>query len=384
MSGSLRDDFKTQATALALALSAGASVGFGGLLIVHSLALGAANVMSGAICAVLFVRVLRGADAESSARAGCTVLTCLLLAESYVMGGHESPVLVFLGPLIAAMALLFRMRDAIILTVVSVFAIGVYYLLGSLGLVPPSVMSGTTQSAFTALYGCAALGLIGLFVTVWSRRHRGLERTIDDIFGDLEAEAMAADYRARAAALTDSGQSFDDKVRAYAALIAEALHLDAAHLWLIGPDGVPRETEAWYCASGSPQPDAASEQKARLRLARHAAGTIQATGPGMLDAGIRAGLEQAFGGAELLMWPVLVDGKPARNLKVELVPGGTRYRDSQEDWSVTSDKKGLVEITWPSAGRYFLEVGTSDKQTSHPKADERRLQYLGTFEVLPM
>lgn len=87
---------------------------------------------------------------------------------------------------------------------------------------------------------------------------------------------------------------------------------------------------------------------------------------------------------ETAKWRLLVDGKPARNLKVELVPGGTRYRDSQEDWSVTSDKKGLVEITWPSAGRYFLEVGTSDKQTSHPKADERRLQYLGTFEVLPM
>lgn len=87
---------------------------------------------------------------------------------------------------------------------------------------------------------------------------------------------------------------------------------------------------------------------------------------------------------ETAKWRLLLDGKPARDLKVELVPGGTRYRDSQQDWSVTSDKKGMVEITWPSAGRYFLEVGTSDNKTSHKKADQRRLQYIGTFEVLPM
>ena len=87
---------------------------------------------------------------------------------------------------------------------------------------------------------------------------------------------------------------------------------------------------------------------------------------------------------ETAKWRLLVDGKPAKGLKVELVPGGTRYRDSQHDWSATSDKEGMVEIRWPSAGRYFLEAGTSDKKTSHKKADERRLQYLGTFEVLPM
>ena len=87
---------------------------------------------------------------------------------------------------------------------------------------------------------------------------------------------------------------------------------------------------------------------------------------------------------ETTRWRLLVDGKPAPELKVELVPGGTRYRDSQEDWSVTSDKKGLVEITWPSAGRYFLEIGTSDDKATHKKAEQRRLQYLGTFEVLPM
>ncbi len=87
---------------------------------------------------------------------------------------------------------------------------------------------------------------------------------------------------------------------------------------------------------------------------------------------------------ETAQWKLLVDGKPTSGLKVELVPGGTRYRDSQESWSVTSDDKGIVSIQWPAAGRYFLEAVTSDKNVSNPKATERYLQYLGTVEVLPM
>ncbi len=87
---------------------------------------------------------------------------------------------------------------------------------------------------------------------------------------------------------------------------------------------------------------------------------------------------------ETATWRLLIDGKPAKEVKVELVPGGTRYRDSQQDWTVTSDKKGMVEITWPAAGRYFMEVSTSDDKATHKKADNRRLQYIGTFEVLPM
>lgn len=87
---------------------------------------------------------------------------------------------------------------------------------------------------------------------------------------------------------------------------------------------------------------------------------------------------------ETAQWKLLLDGKPAAGVKVELVPGGTRYRDSQENWTVTSDDKGIVNIQWPAAGRYFLEAGTGDKNVSNPKAAERYLQYLGTVEVLPM
>ena len=87
---------------------------------------------------------------------------------------------------------------------------------------------------------------------------------------------------------------------------------------------------------------------------------------------------------ETAQWRLLVDGKPASGVEMELVPGGTRYRDSQDSWTVTSDDKGLLSITWPQAGRYYLEAASSDDKVSNHKADQRRLQYMGTFEVLPL
>ena len=87
---------------------------------------------------------------------------------------------------------------------------------------------------------------------------------------------------------------------------------------------------------------------------------------------------------ETSQWRLLVDGKPATGVAMELVPGGTRYRDSQDNWTVISDDKGMLSITWPAAGRYYLEAASTDDKVSNPKADQRRLQYLGTVEVLPM
>lgn len=80
----------------------------------------------------------------------------------------------------------------------------------------------------------------------------------------------------------------------------------------------------------------------------------------------------------------LVDGEPAKGVEVELVPGGTRYRDSQDHWTLTSDAEGEISIDWPGAGHYYLEAGFADDRANHPKAQQRRLQYLATFEVLPL
>ncbi len=80
----------------------------------------------------------------------------------------------------------------------------------------------------------------------------------------------------------------------------------------------------------------------------------------------------------------LVDGEPAEGVEVELVPAGTRYRDSQDHWTLTSNDKGEITVDWPGPGRYYLEAGFADDRAEHPKAQQRRLQYLATFEVLPL
>jgi uncharacterized GH25 family protein len=79
----------------------------------------------------------------------------------------------------------------------------------------------------------------------------------------------------------------------------------------------------------------------------------------------------------------VLDGKPAANLPVTIVPGGTRYRDSQNEIEVTTDADGRFSITWPAPGMYWLEARLEDSKTSIPQAKQRRVNYVATFEVLP-
>ena len=80
---------------------------------------------------------------------------------------------------------------------------------------------------------------------------------------------------------------------------------------------------------------------------------------------------------------VLVDGKPAAGLEFEIVRGGTRYRNAQDDMKATTDAEGLLKVTWPESGMYWLETGIEDDKTSIPHATQRRLSYVATLEVLP-
>ncbi|MEN1939915.1 DUF4198 domain-containing protein [Luteimonas sp. MJ174] len=80
---------------------------------------------------------------------------------------------------------------------------------------------------------------------------------------------------------------------------------------------------------------------------------------------------------------ILVDGKPAAGLEFEIVRGGTRYRNAQDDIAATSDAEGLLRVTWPEAGIYWLETGLQDDKPSLPQATGRRLGYVATLEVLP-
>lgn len=78
-----------------------------------------------------------------------------------------------------------------------------------------------------------------------------------------------------------------------------------------------------------------------------------------------------------------LDGKPAANLKVTVVPGASRYRNEQNATELTTDAGGKVSITFPAAGMYWLEASVQDDKPTVKQANTRRASYVATFEVLP-
>lgn len=80
---------------------------------------------------------------------------------------------------------------------------------------------------------------------------------------------------------------------------------------------------------------------------------------------------------------LLVDGKPAADIEIEVVRGETRYRNAQDEIKLKTDANGEFNVTWPEAGMYWLEAGATDNKTSLPQAKQRRLSYVATLEVLP-
>lgn len=79
----------------------------------------------------------------------------------------------------------------------------------------------------------------------------------------------------------------------------------------------------------------------------------------------------------------LLDGKPATDLEVVVQAGGTRYRNEQEEQKLKTDANGELSVNWPAPGMYWLETTLQDQKTSVKQAKQRRLSYVGTFEVLP-
>ncbi|WP_426286990.1 DUF4198 domain-containing protein [Luteibacter sp. E-22] len=86
---------------------------------------------------------------------------------------------------------------------------------------------------------------------------------------------------------------------------------------------------------------------------------------------------------EKATFQLIVDGKPAANLKVVAINGATRYRNAQDEMNTTTDKDGKFSFTWPSAGMYWVNASTEDTKTSVKEARQRRLAYTATLEVLP-
>lgn len=78
-----------------------------------------------------------------------------------------------------------------------------------------------------------------------------------------------------------------------------------------------------------------------------------------------------------------IDGKPAAGLDVEIIGGGTRYRDAPGEIKRKTDAEGKFTVAWPQAGMYWLEASVEDDKPTLPQASKRRLGYAATLEVLP-
>ncbi len=77
----------------------------------------------------------------------------------------------------------------------------------------------------------------------------------------------------------------------------------------------------------------------------------------------------------------LLDGKPAKDVEISVVPGGNRYRDETGDFTVKTDAEGKVAITWPTPGMYWLEAELSTTEGVAKPVTERRAVYSATLEV---
>lgn len=86
---------------------------------------------------------------------------------------------------------------------------------------------------------------------------------------------------------------------------------------------------------------------------------------------------------EPLVLQFLVDGKPAAGVKVEVVKGQTRYRDSLGEQVLESDQDGKVSVDLPTAGMYWLGAKLTDDKVAGKRASKRALAYMLTLEVLP-
>jgi len=78
----------------------------------------------------------------------------------------------------------------------------------------------------------------------------------------------------------------------------------------------------------------------------------------------------------------LVDGKPAAGVPVTIVAGGTRYRNSENAMELRTGPDGVVTVTWPGAGLYWMGATVTDDKATEPRATQRRLMYSATLEVL--
>jgi uncharacterized GH25 family protein len=117
-----------------------------------------------------------------------------------------------------------------------------------------------------------------------------------------------------------------------------------------------------------------------VTLGAPSAGALKPTGKGLELEPITHPNDLVAG--EAARFRLLLDGKPASNLEVEVAPGNARYRAAPDLMELKTGADGVVQITWPEAGMYWLEASARGGPSSVAGA-ERAATYVATFEVLP-
>ena len=74
--------------------------------------------------------------------------------------------------------------------------------------------------------------------------------------------------------------------------------------------------------------------------------------------------------SETSRFRLLLDGKPAKDVDVELVAGGTRYRDAPEQQRFKTDGNGEFAVTWPAPGLFWLDASIADENAAAPNGEE--------------
>jgi uncharacterized GH25 family protein len=105
---------------------------------------------------------------------------------------------------------------------------------------------------------------------------------------------------------------------------------------------------------------------------------------------------------EAATFQFLLDGKPAPNLFVTVIPGGIRYRDSLKQQDLKTGADGKVSINWADPGLYWVNVTPNRPREEGPGQNapgagaggpqgpggrtagppQRRVSYVTTVEVL--
>lgn len=77
-----------------------------------------------------------------------------------------------------------------------------------------------------------------------------------------------------------------------------------------------------------------------------------------------------------------IDGKPAADLAVTVIPGGIRYRDKLNEMAFKTDADGVLTLKVAEPGMYWLNASVQDDKAAVKNAT-RRASYTATLEALP-